>query len=278
MAPSRRRRLWSLWIFLCLSAVASWTVWFLPFSQEGSFYVTVFRLRFDFPLNLIMPVIGTCLPGVIAIVWTLSQRRLQVLQMTSTLLKWRTSIRWYLLALALPWSLFWISFGVVLLYFPSSRPRPSFFWFLENLLLLLPFGPFWEELAWRGYALREFQSHYSQLKSSLIIGVYWAIWHVPLWSRTLGLNKETVVPVLASSIVSVAAWSVVFSFVYDRTGQSLPVVILLHAAFDSAAAAIFPALETGQLRYIGLSAALSLCIAIILARSMRTSDPAGMAQ
>jgi len=267
-----RRRLLSLWIFLCLSAVASWTVWLLPFSKEGSLYLTVLKLRFDFPFNLILPIIGTCLPGVIAILWALSQGRHQLLQMISTLLRWRAPIRWYVLALALPWSLFWVSFGAVLLYFPSSRPRPSFLWFLENLLLLLPFGPTWEELAWRAYAVRELQSHYSQLKSALIIGVFWAIWHIPLWSRTLGLNREATAPVLISGIVSVIAWSVVFSFVYNRSAQSLPVVILLHAAFDSAAAAIFPSVQSGQLYYVGLSALLSVCIAIIFATSMRVSS------
>jgi membrane protease YdiL (CAAX protease family) len=262
----------SLCILHFLSIAASWAVWLFPFNREGSFYITVFKLRLDFPLNLAMPIIGTCLPGVIAIVWTLSQGRSQLLQMVSTLLRWRAPFKWYIFAVALPWGIFWVSFGVVLLYFPSSRPRPSFLWFLENLVLLVPFGPIWEELAWRAYAVRELQSHYSQLKSALIIGAYWAIWHIPLWSRTLGLDRKTAAPVLISGIVSVISWSVVFSFMYNRSAQSLPVVIVLHAAFDSATAAVFPSVQIGQLYYIGLSALLSVCIAIILAMSMRASD------
>jgi membrane protease YdiL (CAAX protease family) len=277
MAPGRKRLL-SLWIFLLASTVASWAVWFSPIERAGSFHVTAFGLRLEAPSNLTKLMIGICLPGVFAVLWSLSQGRKRFLELLSTLFRWRAPLKWYLLAIALPWSLFWVSLGVVLLHFPSSHPRPSFSWFLENILLLLPFGPLWEELAWRAYALRELQSHYSHLKSALIIGMYWAAWHIPLWWATLGLNSATMFPVLISAIVSVVAWSVIFSFLYNRTSESLPVVILLHAAYDSATATIFPSVQIGQLHYIGLSAVLSVCLAAMLAVSMQRSDAGVLAR
>ncbi len=212
--------------------------------------------------------IGICLPGLLSVSWSLGEGRRHALRMLSTLLRWRAPLRLYLLALVLPWCVFWVSLAVTLLYFPSSRPRPSVLWFLLNLLLLVPFGPLWEELAWRAYALRKLQAHYSQLKSALIIGAYWAVWHIPLWSITLGLNKRTVAAVIGSGVVSVVSWSVVFAFFYNRSAQSLPVVVLLHAAYDSSTAAIFPVVQGGQLQYIALSAALSAFLALLLGRTM----------
>ena len=258
----------SLWAFLCLSAAGSWAIWLWPFERKGAFEIIVFNLRFDLPFNLTKLMIGICLPGLLSIAWTLAEGRARVFQMLSTLLKWRAPIKWYLFALAAPWVVHWISLGLTLLYFPSSHPRPSFVWFVKNLLLLVPFGPLWEELAWRAYALRKLQAHYSQLKSALIIGIYWATWHIPLWIVHLGLTKETGLQVMASGFVSVVAWAMVFSFLYNRTAQSLPVVILLHAAYDSATAAIFPTLQGGKLQCIASCAVLSVCLAAIVRRQM----------
>ncbi|NLN86173.1 MAG: CPBP family intramembrane metalloprotease [Syntrophomonadaceae bacterium] len=40
-------------------------------------------------------------------------------------------------------------------------------------------GPVLEEFGWRGYALPKLQAKYSPLKSSLILGFMWAVWHCP---------------------------------------------------------------------------------------------------
>jgi membrane protease YdiL (CAAX protease family) len=41
-----------------------------------------------------------------------------------------------------------------------------------------------EELGWRGIVLPELQKHYSALTTSLVIGVFWSLWHLPLfWTR-----------------------------------------------------------------------------------------------
>jgi uncharacterized protein len=265
-APSAAMR--SLWIFLCLSAAASWTVWLWPFSQREGFYFTVFGLRFDLPFEATKSVIGICLPGIFAIAWAASGGRREILSLGLTLIRWRVPLKWYLLALIIPWCISWTALALVLLRFPSSHPRPSIFWFLQNLVLLLPFGPLFEELAWRGYAIRRLQLFHSEQKAALILGTFWAAWHIPLWLTTLGINRHTAAPVLILGFLSTLALSFVFSFIYNRSGHSLPVVILLHAAFDSSAAAIFPTVQSGQIYFIMFSAILSICVGAILVRSM----------
>lgn len=52
---------------------------------------------------------------------------------------------------------------------------------LPMLIFWLFFGPVPEEPGWRGYALDGLQSRHSALVSSLIVGIVWLAWHLPLF-------------------------------------------------------------------------------------------------
>jgi CAAX protease family protein len=60
--------------------------------------------------------------------------------------------------------------------------------FLSAPLTIIPFavhlfiyGPFPEELGWRGYVLDRLQARWNALVSSLILGATWPLWHLPLF-------------------------------------------------------------------------------------------------
>jgi uncharacterized protein len=86
-----------------------------------------------------------------------------------------------------------------------------------------------EELGWRGYALPNLQRAHGALWSALVLGGAWAIWHLPeLISDPTGQRPP--VPFM----ISILAQSVILTWLYNSTSSSLPVVILFHAAVNTA--------------------------------------------
>ena len=70
-------------------------------------------------------------------------------------------------------------------------------------IFILLFGPLPEEMAWRGYALDGLQSKWNALEASLILGIAWTIWHLPLfkthrWAGAVG-RQPAILPSSAYS-------------------------------------------------------------------------------
>ncbi|MCX8151373.1 MAG: CPBP family intramembrane metalloprotease [Candidatus Bathyarchaeota archaeon] len=102
-------------------------------------------------------------------------------------------------------------------------------------------GPFEEEFGWRGYALPRLQARFSALVSSLILGFFWAIWHIPQFLIPgNGMFYKT--PIL-TFIPTVIAATVIFTWVYNNTHGSLLAMLLLHTTFNLAMFT-FPVLDT----------------------------------
>jgi membrane protease YdiL (CAAX protease family) len=151
------------------------------------------------------------------------------------LLRWRVRPIWYAVALGGPLLL---TLAIVVLYLatggvlPASVPLP-----LPLPLLLLLFfvyvglfrGGLDEELGWRGYALPRLQARYGALTASLILGMFWACWHLPSWFLPDSTQAGLSFPVF---LVSVVATSIMFTWLYNSTGGSLLLIILLHTIFD----------------------------------------------
>ncbi|MEZ4863481.1 MAG: type II CAAX endopeptidase family protein [Caldilineaceae bacterium] len=90
--------------------------------------------------------------------------------------------------------------------------------------------PFIEELGWRGYVLDRLQASRSALMASLILGVVWSLWHLPLFcvagSYQAGLGVGT--PAFWLFLVGIVPLSVAFTWIYNNTGRSILAVILFH--------------------------------------------------
>ena len=84
-----------------------------------------------------------------------------------------------------------------------------------------------EELAWRGFALPRLLLRHNALVASLILGVLWALWHLPLiWTEGASMYQQPLWLIL----VDIPANSVIFTWVFLHTRGSVLLAMLLHGA------------------------------------------------
>jgi hypothetical protein len=183
----------------------------------------------DFPFRI--GIIGTFGPMAAALLLTFSRQGKDGL---SGLLRRSYSIRfsviWWLVAILL-----WPALqGIALLMavYLGGDTVPDILLFSEPLSIIPPFllgfflgGPLGEEMGWRGYALDRLQNKYNALISSLILGVIWAFWHLPLYITPEASGRG--MPFGLFFVITVSH-SPIYTWLYNNTKRSLWPVMLFH--------------------------------------------------
>jgi membrane protease YdiL (CAAX protease family) len=98
-------------------------------------------------------------------------------------------------------------------------------------------GAMGEELGLRGFALPRLQKTNSPFRASLIIGLLWGAWHLPV------LIGRDVVSVVAFGLLSFGL-SFLFTYMFNGSGGSLIPVLLFHATqnWEEGFETVFPTL------------------------------------
>lgn len=96
-----------------------------------------------------------------------------------------------------------------------------------NIFPLLFLGPISEEFGWRGYALKRLLKHWSGLKSSLVLGVIWSFWHLPLFFIP-GTSQNTWDYTFIGFLIGVTFSSVFYTVIYIKTNGSIWSAIVMH--------------------------------------------------
>ena len=153
----------------------------------------------------------------------------------SQIFQWRVGAKWWAIAIGLPLLILAVGSGLFVLFGGpvdlGSLP------FVGIYLFVMAWGIVWgggqEELGWRGSLLPVLQEKYSALTSSLIIGVAWAGWHLPLF---LNANLEHGSWALSQQliwVVTILAGSILWTWMYNSTGGSVLVVAVFHAGINA---------------------------------------------
>lgn len=131
-----------------------------------------------------------------------------------------------------------------------------------------------EEPGWRGYALDRLQSLYSALNASLVLGVIWALWHLPLFF-IVGTYQNLLGPgswQFWLFFVAVLPVSVISTWVYNNTRSSVLAVILLHS-FGNAASELLSLEGAEQVVAFAVGLILAVLVAILWGSRTLAREP-----
>jgi membrane protease YdiL (CAAX protease family) len=96
---------------------------------------------------------------------------------------------------------------------------------------ILTFG-IGEESGWRGFALPRLQKGRSALSATLLLWIFWAFWHLPLFFYSY---DSSIIP---GMLIGLLAGAITFTWLYNSTGGSVLVVAIWHGLFNTATACI----------------------------------------
>ena len=183
------------------------------------------------PLHTALMLIGTFGPSIAALTVTARQDGLAgVSNLLRRLLYWRVAPQWYLLAI---FSTTAILLATGIAAFVIGRPifpvLPSSGLIFVTQLIIVALSSTSEEIGWRGYALPRLAARFGLRRASLILGLIWATWHLPLFFSTSTNPYRQSFPMYA---LTVTAISVVFAWLYDKTNGSLLLAALLHTSMN----------------------------------------------
>ncbi len=144
----------------------------------------------------------------------------------------RVHISWYAAAFLLVPLLLSIALGV---YFLLGGTPLVVQWVTLpfSFFLYLIVAGLGEELGWRGFALPRLQTNRPAFSASLIVGVIWGLWHLPI----LVVASQPLAPLFIFSatifVLMMVGFSVLSAWIYNNTRGSLLLVILFHAAITT---------------------------------------------
>jgi len=217
------------WLYLLLAYGLAWVFWF-----------PVVWTRQDYqksPLLLTLVLIGTFGPGIAGIILVYRQ-----FDKESRRDYWhrvfdsrRISFKWYVLILLLFPAMHLVS--IMVNSWMGGNP-PQFEFIKEAVampigipvaLLLYLLQASLEELGWRGYMLDRLQAFWKPLTASLILGIFHAFWHLPMfWVVGTNQSRWLNLPDFTLFIAFVLASSIYTTWCYNDNRRSILAAAFLH--------------------------------------------------
>jgi membrane protease YdiL (CAAX protease family) len=94
--------------------------------------------------------------------------------------------------------------------------------------MFLDVGGLGEETGWRGFALPHLQSRYGPLQGTLLLGVLWALWHIPAKPDLLLGGPFYFLQFFGIFTLRLVALSIVMTAFFNRVGGSTLLAVMMH--------------------------------------------------
>ena len=234
------------WGFVLGAYAGSWAIWI------AGWYLVGQPRQIDAPGGMMMVVLaGSFVPGLAAAITTAFEGGGALKAWFRAFIHVRCGWRAYAAALVpFPAALLLLTavFGYTPIPAASGGMTPALFYltiFPVSILnglatAIVGAGPVGEEGGWRGYLLPRLIVKHGELRSSLVVGMVWALWHLPImaifpdWRD--GIPFWTYLPIYVGGVM---ALSLLMTRVWRIGGGSLVPVIWLHGIVNAAGSIAF---------------------------------------
>jgi uncharacterized protein len=184
----------------------------------------------------------------------------------SRMFQWRLPLKWYTVFFVPPALVLTVLFGLKTIVSPSYAPN----FFLMGILFGVPAG-YLEEIGWMGYAFPKMRLQSNALAASILLGLLWSIWHLPVidYLGTATPHGAYWLPFFLAFTSVMTATRVLICWTYSNT-KSLLLAQLIHVS-STGSLVIFsvPRLTGGQeamwygLYAIGLWVMIAIVVNIV---------------
>jgi uncharacterized protein len=155
---------------------------------------------------------------------------------------WRVGLCWYLLVLVGVPLFQLVCSSVFLGIAPLTafiQQWPLFFTtYLPNVLIIAVVVQIWEEGGWSGYAVPNLQKRFGAVRTTLILGPLWALFHLPAFfvpGQIFQSKVDAITMIVTMGLLIIVAipTRMIMTWVFNNTKASILIAILLHAALDA---------------------------------------------
>ncbi len=219
--------------FFTLAYLVTWALW-TPVLIKG---IPAFSEARHVPSLAALPGVAIGVTGTALFMTWVTQGAAGIRRLMQRLTTWDVGIGWYLVAL--------LAIPLIEILITAAVAGSQMFRALSpSALLLYPaafgahfiFGPLFEEIGWRGFALPRMQHRFGPLPGTLLLGLLWAGWHFFLYAPSWFAGG--VAGGVANALIFIGfttAISVLFTWLSNNTRASLLLVMLLHGSINGTA-------------------------------------------
>lgn len=265
----RARPLLSFFLLANLASWAAWTPYVLSRNGLGVW-------DFTFPGGEGFSQLTGVLPGAYlgpigsaVLITAVTQGRAGLRTWLGRMLRWRVGWRWYagtLLGVPLTMVLATTLLGGS----PTVPPAWVLVALVPGLVLQALTTGLAEEPGWRDFALPRLQDRFGPLGAAAVLGPVWGVWHLPLFLTDWAGGDAGWVDV-AVFLAFTCCFNVVMTWVFNRTGQSVPLAMLLHVSVNNTASIawseVFPDLGGADLqRALLVASAVAAAVLLVATR------------
>ncbi len=214
--------------FFIVTIFVTWIIW-LPMLLIKNFGAH-FPLLYD-----VLKTVGTFVPSVSGFIFAYTfGGKAELCGLFKSLLDIHIRPKWLLFIFFVLPGVSAVSCLIFFLLGNSLPPMQFTPWFIPVafVYILVFMGPLGEEAGWRGFALKRLLRCSSPLKASVLLGVAWSIWHLPLFfiegTTQNALTSFGIFPSLIGYFLYTVMISFLITLLYIMSSGSVLGSVLLH--------------------------------------------------